>query len=669
MKIKLRALRANLLTNKGPYGSIIEFKSGLNVIRAENTSGKSTLINGILYALGLEILVGKRGIEAIKPVLWNGGDYENQEFSVLESSIELELSNSSGEVITVRRQIKGEKDQKIVEVIFGPQITESATNLKTEAYFVGIEGAAQRERGFHYFLSTFFDLTLPKVKRYKGEDSPLYLECIAPLFFIEQIRGWSGIQATLPQSYGIRNVARVAVEYVLNMDVIENEKKRLQISEEANLLREDWSNLCSQMNQIASRLGGRVSNLSSVPVANLTELPSVVIPAEDGSSTSIDDWIIENRASLLEISGKAEQSTQSKGSNDQRLEEQENLLLASQAALSLLRTNLQTEESELQTMKERILFIKDDIQRHKDIKRLRDFGAEAGLTIAQDQCPTCHQNVLDSLIPQDSPVMNLDENIRFLSAELEAASSLAEAGSERIGRLKGSVETKSKEVQNLREIIRGLRKDLLKGSGLSYAAIREQVQLEEKIKELESLREEFEDVVNNLIELAKKWLSNRSKFSELPKEYYSENDRRKLEALSSSFAQDVTEFGYRSSGISHLMISDDNYRPVCDEFEIAFGASASDNIRLIWAYTLALLKVSFDMNGNHWGVLMYDEPEQQKMREASSDALYRTIANIPSEDFQVIVATSASIEITQRRLNGLKHHLLELGDKVIRPLS
>jgi hypothetical protein len=128
-------------------------------------------------------------------------------------------------------------------------------------------------------------------------------------------------------------------------------------------------------------------------------------------------------------------------------------------------------------------------------------------------------------------------------------------------------------------------------------------------------------------------------------------------------------FGYRSTGISGLHISADNYRPVCDDFEVAFGASASDNIRLIWAYTLALLQVSLKADENHWGVLLFDEPEQQKMKEASSDALYSEIAGLKSDNFQVVIATSASSEVTARRLKDIPHKLLEFDDKVIRPRS
>lgn len=97
--------------------------------------------------------------------------------------------------------------------------------------------------------------------------------------------------------------------------------------------------------------------------------------------------------------------------------------------------------------------------------------------------------------------------------------------------------------------------------------------------------------------------------------------------------------------------------------------SASDNIRLILAYTLALLQVSLSRGGKHWGVLLFDEPEQQKMSDASSDALYTEISQMQREDFQAIIATSASVDVTKRRLENLPHNLLEFDEKVIRPIQ
>ncbi|EML0164017.1 AAA family ATPase, partial [Vibrio cholerae] len=39
------------------YGYRIEFKRGLNVIRGANSSGKSTFVNSLIYALGMEEII------------------------------------------------------------------------------------------------------------------------------------------------------------------------------------------------------------------------------------------------------------------------------------------------------------------------------------------------------------------------------------------------------------------------------------------------------------------------------------------------------------------------------------------------------------------------------------------------------------------------------------
>lgn len=46
MKLHINGFRITLATDRGQYGATALFKSGLNVNRAENTSGKSTLMNG-----------------------------------------------------------------------------------------------------------------------------------------------------------------------------------------------------------------------------------------------------------------------------------------------------------------------------------------------------------------------------------------------------------------------------------------------------------------------------------------------------------------------------------------------------------------------------------------------------------------------------------------------
>ena len=670
MKLHINAFRVTLATNRGPYGATVLFGNGLNVIRAENTSGKSALMNGMLYALGLEILVGKRGVEATKPVLYSTGDYDSQSFKVLESFVEIEIANASGEVVTVRRYVAGDRNPRLIEVVHSPIVTGRQENQhRVEPFFVGIEGAAQREQGFHHFLAEFLKLELPHVKRFKGEDVPLYVECIAPLMFIEQIRGWSGIQATLPQSFGIRNVAKLAVEYILGLDVIENEKRRIQISEEANQIREDWRGVRELMSQIASRVGGRLMNVPARPVTVLSDEPWIAIYGDDEDVIALDDFLVAKRSLLVESS--SEETAGASGSEElgTKLDAQENALLVDQAELSQLRSDIRAEEDELRKLRSRLDFIKADIQRNKDVKRLHDFGVETGLSLVQGRCPTCNQSIKDNLIPTESAVMGVEENIGFLKTELDAVKLLISSEEERLARLKGRKAGASQTVTNLRATIRDLRSDLLESRDFSVATIREQIHLQEEITNLKQLRDEFEEQFGRLGDAAERWQENRAMYSELPDDFFSEEDKGKLDALSECFAKNVQRFGYRSTGVTRLHISEDNYRPVCDEFEVAFGASASDNIRLIWAYTLALLQVSSSPGGKHWGVLLFDEPEQQKMKDASSDALYAEIAQMQREEFQVIIATSASMGVTSRRLDNLPHKLLEFGEKVIRPIQ
>lgn len=670
MKLRINAFKITLVTDKGLYGTRALFDKGLNVIRAENTSGKSALMNGMLYALGLEILVGKRGKEATKPVMWSEGDYGGQRFKVQESFVEIEITNLSGEIVTIRRFVAGNRDYRLIEVIHGPKLTGmQESQYRIEPFYVGTEGAAQRERGFHHFLAEFLNLELPYVKRFKGEDVPLYVECIAPLMFIEQIRGWSGIQATLPQNFGIRNVAKLAVEYILGLEVIENEKLRIRISEEANQIREDWRVLREIMLNIASHVGGRLLKVPVNPTSILPEEPEIIISVNDREVISLDNLLVAKRLGITTSSNEGIISIPGYEHLEAKLNEKENTLFMAQSELSQLSSDINAEENELHKLRSRLEFIRTDIQRNRDIKRLRDYGFEKDLSLIHGKCPTCNQAIQDSLVPTDSAVMGIEENISFLKTEAEATRLLISSEEEHLFRLRGTEITKSKELANLRKTIRDLRSDLLVNQSYSVAAIREHIRIEEEIVELEQFRDEFEEQLVRIRDIAERWEKNRSMHSRLPKDYFSMNDKNKLNALSKCFSKNVQSFGYRSTGVADLRISEDNYRPVSDDFEVAYGASASDNIRMIWAYTLALLQVSLSHDGKHWGVLLFDEPEQQKMSEVSSDALYKEISKMQKEEFQVIIATSAPEGVTNRRVAEITHKLLEFGDKVLRPLE
>lgn len=51
-------LSISVSTSGGEFECSIPFYDGLNIIRAENSSGKSTCVNAIAYGLGLEAILG-----------------------------------------------------------------------------------------------------------------------------------------------------------------------------------------------------------------------------------------------------------------------------------------------------------------------------------------------------------------------------------------------------------------------------------------------------------------------------------------------------------------------------------------------------------------------------------------------------------------------------------
>lgn len=60
MTLRFQRLRLRAVTSDGVYGADVTFSAGLTVLWADNTKGKSTCMQGMLYALGLERMLSPR---------------------------------------------------------------------------------------------------------------------------------------------------------------------------------------------------------------------------------------------------------------------------------------------------------------------------------------------------------------------------------------------------------------------------------------------------------------------------------------------------------------------------------------------------------------------------------------------------------------------------------
>jgi len=106
MTLQIRQLNLRITTSGGLFGVGIPFEAGLFVLHADNTAGKSTCLQSILYALGLEGMMGPSQKIPLPPVATDSLEYEGRTYEVLESEVLLEISNGT-DILTIRRQIKG----------------------------------------------------------------------------------------------------------------------------------------------------------------------------------------------------------------------------------------------------------------------------------------------------------------------------------------------------------------------------------------------------------------------------------------------------------------------------------------------------------------------------------------------------------------------------------
>jgi hypothetical protein len=194
--LKINALKINLHTNKGLFGSqIIPFQDGLNIIKGNNSTGKSTVFQSVLYGLGLEELIGGRNEKTMQSVLKSeilndvkiideNGTYEI-EAKVLESHILLEITGTK--TVTIRRYITSEsKKAGLVEVFDGPLLSKP-DKYDYSPMYVHDPNSSKDDNpfGFHPFLEKLLNWDLPEVQYKNGNYGKLYLQNIFPAFVIE----------------------------------------------------------------------------------------------------------------------------------------------------------------------------------------------------------------------------------------------------------------------------------------------------------------------------------------------------------------------------------------------------------------------------------------------------------------------------------------------------
>lgn len=668
--LRIRHLLIHINTDKGVFGTKQNFVDGLNVIRAENYRGKSQLVQSIMYALGMEGMQGPSHAVPLAHALTEYLDYsiegEKQVAKVIDSMVSVEIENRKGEFLTVQRAIAGDRNRHLMTVYEGRALTKKEALGTARDYYVREGGAASNELGFHRRLKDFIGWELPMAPRFNEPDCPLYLETIFPLLYVEQKLGWGRLPARYPTWFGIRDVGRRTVEFILGLDAYATAIERVAVNEEIKRLRRDWSSVRAQAERSAIAFAGIVRGIPVEPIASWPpEIAPTLSVTRESNWVPIAEFVTGLRARFAELQ-KVEIPSTAEADPEIRAElgKLEADLAARERATAALYEKFETDTAEAESLQQRIDTINDDLRKYKDLRKVRKMGSSDGPEVISGHCPTCHQELADSLLDTGNKAvpMTVDQNVSFYEEQIQLFTAVHSNAIDSIQTAEEDLRAQRVQITQVRERIRDIRETLVAASSSpSIEAISERIRLQERISHVERQQQVFEEHMTELAQLADGWLDVQERLQKLPKGELSERDEKKIAMLQTSFQQQLAQYKMGSLPVNEVKISPGSYEPEVAGVNLSADVSASDLIRLHWAYLLGLLEVGTQPSGNHPGLLIFDEPQQQSVEESSFREMLRHAAG--ENNCQIIVTTSHERKTIGTYLSEIGvEHVAEFGD-------
>lgn len=536
-------------------------------------------------------------------------------------------------------------------------------------------GATDITYGFHFFLSEFLGWSLPEVMNNQGQPAHLYIQQIAPVFMIEQKSGWSDFFSTMPY-YGIKQATSRVIEFILNMDIFENQKKKTELNYREDCIKETWKTEYI-----------RISNLARdtrYDLQGVTENPSILDIKEVFLVKETENGVIDIESELLLLQKEYEELSQipvkSIGENAEIFEKELNDLQYNLKQKSLLydvlNSDLLLNEQQLEELKEQLSDVISDLQKNKSALKIRNLGGEIQSEIAVSICPTCHQHIEDSLLPhnvQEIP-MSIDENIQYLESKKKMIEKYIEGQSKKCNEYNRNLNILKQELANIRAQIRSLKKDLIEDNRLpSISDIEYRLNLKKKIDFFDRKIDEFNELKEKFRNLSIEYKQLLVSKKNMLESFSSNTDRNKVNDLEFFFKTALNDFKYESKPIETIRISPDDYLPLTqlitgEKYNIRFDSSASDFIRCLWAYYIALMQTSLKYKGNHPNLLMFDEPKQQDMSEEGFKIFLHKLSEFSSEQVLVFASFENKDESFLSATEGLTYNLIRIEEKLIKPL-
>ncbi|PHR73009.1 MAG: hypothetical protein COA66_04215 [Arcobacter sp.] len=672
--LKINKLKIEIETKDKNFGREIEFlTNGLTIIKGDNHSGKSTIASAIFYALGMEELLGGKNVVALDSILTSKVPYNSLDLNIITSMVLLEIENSLGDKIVLKRYIKHYEIE--------PKIIEIKSESSEEFYYLHDGGSATNEKGFYNYLEKFLDLSLPVIPKYEGSETKLYLQVIFNAFFIEQVKGWTDFFPAIP-NYGIKDAKKRIIEYILDLKTFEYEIER-------NRYEDTKKDIVLEWDKLVNKIKNKIESVS----ATILGLPEETMGIDLLSKKQYDIWYKVNNEDSLSIENYLVRLINKKGELDKRInlpknDTEKNLLELKEKLKNFLNDlisiddGLNIKTNELEELKSEELHLTQEITNLTDLLKIKKYTSDQINTnkIFKGLCPTCDNPIAPSVY-KHIKVMGLDDNKKYIKSQKDILSTYIKILKKEIVNEKSYYKQILEEYESDKKIIEYLEKDLLSNSNVpSLANMKELILVEDKIEKANLIKKELIEFSLEIKKVSKLWDIN-----EKSREPFTMNfkDTEKLKLLESSFKLLLRDFKYDSKRDDQVNISKQDfakYFPVVTiEYNkpqhIKHNSSASDFVRSIWAYLIALYEVSNIRNGNHLGLFLFDEPAQHAMTETSQAALFKTLSKLGCQSI-VFASFENKVDKNQDKfkevtkgLNPENYRVISIDDRAIKELN
>ncbi len=657
----------------GEFSGALTFAPGLQVISAHNAYGKSLAVRAIAWCLGLEPLFGNvdndpvRLPEAVREYIDLDGHANSR---VISAESTITIRDDAGRELVITRDIKG-GDLASVRVI-----EKQADGGSRESKLISRYKTMQDEHGgFQRFLFEWMNWPRLKVSTFRPGASEIYLENLAPLFYIDQDEGWSNIQALQIARYAQQEIGEIAVEYLLGaLDAVRARVMRLQSEQRARDLKESARLIAERATDTMIRRGWRVEWSSH---GSLKEIVS------RWSTRKFRDVLSESAhvdidARKKVVIARSEELRSALTSQPIDPSDTSASIVASQRAISLKeqRHSLNRDLNSLRAQREQASMLLDSLEHRllgaADLLRLKRSGVGR---LDHLECPTCHRDMDASIFGLTSQTPELVE------AHIEALRRDRELIKRNLDSLTASVASTTANITEVDSQLRDADQALMTVTN-AVGPVREQIAAaasalsatERELERLNDVTKEIDDIQTSI----DRWIADARAFESgtLPTPDIAE---RKL-AFTNELRRYLIALGHSAvhQQNAHSLSLDDEYVPFMEGRRLRSLGSASDQSRLIAAYSLALAATSKEMSGKHPGFVVLDEPLQQnpddKHKKLFLTFLEKQLAQ--QSKFQTLIFTwLTDKEIGQLRKQNTTvitpegHHFLQLTPKTAEPIA